>query len=95
MFDSRFRHQTQTKDWSVTSVSYVYINSFLIYTKGAGCFGVVYKGSWKQKTVALKELRDVDQLVNFADEAGKMHALASHKNVVDFYGIGKAVDVFV
>jgi serine/threonine protein kinase len=56
---------------------------------GAGCFGVVYKGRWKKKTVALKELRDADQLSSFAAEAGKMQSLTSHKNVVDFYGIGK------
>jgi serine/threonine protein kinase len=54
---------------------------------------VVYKGRWKNKTVALKELRDAEQLSSFAAEAGKMQSLTSHKNVVDFYGIGKNIVV--
>jgi len=57
---------------------------------GSGAFGVVYKGTWRENTVAIKEMRKGDlsdeELEQFKLEAAMMRIRAS-PYVITFYGI--------
>ena len=56
---------------------------------GSGEFGIVYKGSWVSKPVAIKTLKDSSdeqEMVKFLQEAaimGQFH----HPNIVKLYGM--------
>jgi len=55
---------------------------------GEGGFGVVYKGKWKGKDVALKKLWKSQEKENFLNEAHLLQML-HHPNIVEYLGVFK------
>jgi serine/threonine protein kinase len=61
---------------------------------GSGSFGTVYKGHWRQWTVAIKQLKnlcpqDSKEYQEFIGEAELMTKVRPHENVVRFVGVTK------
>jgi serine/threonine protein kinase/GNAT superfamily N-acetyltransferase len=56
---------------------------------GEGAYGVVYRGTWRNVTVAIKEVKVADktEVANFQREALRMQSLVPHPNVVQFTGV--------
>jgi hypothetical protein len=69
---------------------------------GSGAFGVVWRGSWHHKRVAVKQLkldsssaaggeaggrRNAKAMIEFANEIGRMSSMQPHENIVLFYGV--------
>jgi len=58
---------------------------------GRGAFGVVYKGKWRGKKVAVKKILNLDfnqqQIEDFAKEIKLMQNLRPHQNVVGLLGV--------
>lgn len=58
---------------------------------GRGAFGVVYKGKWRGKKVAVKKILTLDfnqqQIEDFAKEIKLMQNLRPHQNVVGLLGV--------
>eukprot|EP01119_Soliformovum_irregulare_P005868 TRINITY_DN1760_c0_g1_i2.p1 TRINITY_DN1760_c0_g1~~TRINITY_DN1760_c0_g1_i2.p1 ORF type:complete len:862 (-),score=148.81 TRINITY_DN1760_c0_g1_i2:78-2663(-) len=58
---------------------------------GSGAFGVVYRGSYRGRDVAVKKVKgdtiDESKLLEFVDEAQIMSKLSPHPNVVTLIGI--------
>ncbi len=52
---------------------------------GSGNFGEVYRGQWKGREVALKRLKNVEQIVEFEKELDILKSL-HHPNIVQCYG---------
>ncbi|PRP85913.1 putative LRR receptor-like serine/threonine-protein kinase [Planoprotostelium fungivorum] len=53
---------------------------------GAGNFGDVYRGTWNGVEVALKGIREKDNLIKFKEEIRLLHKL-NHPNVVRLWGL--------
>ncbi|PRP87134.1 hypothetical protein PROFUN_01396 [Planoprotostelium fungivorum] len=58
---------------------------------GSGAFGVVYKASWRDITVAVKQIKsehiNEEQLKSFLKEVAILQSLRAHPNVVMFMGV--------
>ncbi len=59
---------------------------------GRGAFGVVRRGEWRGRTVAVKQIKtsaigDSQAVAAFEDEIARMAALQPHENVVQLYGV--------
>jgi serine/threonine protein kinase len=56
---------------------------------GEGAFGLVLKGSWGDKAVAIKEVKGTDKeaLRQLLDEGQKLVNIPPHVNLVTFYGV--------
>uniref|UniRef100_A0A7S1YGR3 Non-specific protein-tyrosine kinase n=1 Tax=Sexangularia sp. CB-2014 TaxID=1486929 RepID=A0A7S1YGR3_9EUKA len=56
---------------------------------GEGAFGLVLRGSWGDKEVAIKEVKgtSVEARKQLLDEGTKLTKLPPHENVVTFYGV--------
>jgi len=56
---------------------------------GEGAFGLVLKGSWGDKAVAIKEVKGTDKeaLRQLLDEGQKLVNIPPHDNLVTFYGV--------
>jgi tyrosine-protein kinase shark len=59
---------------------------------GQGAYGVVRRGEWHGRTVAVKQIKkstigDDKAVADFEREIGRMASLQAHENVVRFYGV--------
>eukprot|EP01117_Protostelium_nocturnum_P002673 TRINITY_DN1349_c0_g1_i2.p1 TRINITY_DN1349_c0_g1~~TRINITY_DN1349_c0_g1_i2.p1 ORF type:complete len:889 (+),score=156.70 TRINITY_DN1349_c0_g1_i2:101-2767(+) len=58
---------------------------------GRGAFGIVYKGTWRQLPVAIKQMKThhatIEELSEFVREVSIIKGLRAHPNVVLFLGI--------
>jgi len=56
---------------------------------GEGHFGMIWKGTWNNLPVAIKELKQnsSSKLLEFADECAVAKKIPRHPNVVCFYGV--------
>eukprot|EP01119_Soliformovum_irregulare_P025559 TRINITY_DN9502_c0_g1_i4.p1 TRINITY_DN9502_c0_g1~~TRINITY_DN9502_c0_g1_i4.p1 ORF type:complete len:795 (+),score=227.52 TRINITY_DN9502_c0_g1_i4:335-2386(+) len=59
---------------------------------GEGGYGIVYRATWKGKTVAVKQMRETHtlsgaKLAEFIEEARLMEAMKPHMNLVSYFGI--------
>eukprot|EP00020_Sapocribrum_chincoteaguense_P002256 CAMPEP_0170752440 /NCGR_PEP_ID=MMETSP0437-20130122/11969_1 /TAXON_ID=0 /ORGANISM="Sexangularia sp." /LENGTH=1509 /DNA_ID=CAMNT_0011091509 /DNA_START=9 /DNA_END=4538 /DNA_ORIENTATION=- len=56
---------------------------------GEGAFGLVYKGQWGDKAVAIKEVKGVsdEAIKQLVDEGERLSQIPPHDNVVTFYGV--------
>jgi hypothetical protein len=55
---------------------------------GSGASGVVYRGTWRNLDVAIKELREVNNSL-LQEEAARLSGLRPHKHIVMMYGVTK------
>jgi proto-oncogene tyrosine-protein kinase Ret len=56
---------------------------------GEGAFGLVFKGTWGEKAVAIKEVKgaSVEAIKQLVDEGDRLSQIPPHANVVTFFGV--------
>jgi len=56
---------------------------------GEGAFGLVFKGQWGEKAVAIKEVKgtNAEAIKQLVDEGERLSQIPPHDNVVTFYGV--------
>lgn len=91
---SEVGHQQLTKSIRTTEVLHIPIDEIEMGKQlGQGAFGVVYKGQWDHKTVAVKQVKASSivggdkAIAEFEAEVSQMASTAYHENLVQLYGV--------
>jgi hypothetical protein len=91
---SEVGHQQLTKSIRTTEVLHIPIDEIEMGKQlGQGAFGVVYKGQWDHKTVAVKQVKASNiiggdkAIAEFEAEVSQMASTAYHENLVQLYGV--------
>lgn len=78
-------NEIQTEKVRETRMKYKHLFNYLLQVVGKGTFGVVWKGCWRGKSVAIKKIETESERKAFAIEVMTLSRVL-HPNIVKLYG---------